>query len=267
MNLSLLKKRCLSSEESFSDVGRVIETKDGPLIFKDNGASVLAVAHLDSVITRPAFRVESTKNGVAVYNPELDDRLGVHVILDMLPTMGIKTDILLTTGEEIGFSTGYWFDQPRQYNWIFSFDRVGTDMVMYNYETAELVNTMIDSYGYRVGMGSFSDISFMEHLECKGFNFGVGYEDYHSDRAHFFPSVTERCVRRFARFYQDYKDVKLPHKESIYSLLKPNETYFALDFEICDYCGRESERAYFHSTLDAILCDSCYEYYVSGDFV
>ena len=99
IDYELMKNICLTNIESFSIFGDVLDTPDGILIYKQNkGAKILGVAHLDTVLTSNHFKVK--KNGRRVYNMQLDDRLGVYTMLDLLPQMGIEFDLLLTEGEE-----------------------------------------------------------------------------------------------------------------------------------------------------------------------
>lgn len=171
--------------------------------YKDNGSDILAVAHLDSVQDDGTCTVVDTAAGPLAVSGTLDDRLGVYVILELLPKLGITCDWLLTTDEEIGQSTAgdfYPEDMHKSYNWMFQFDRGGTDVVMYDYETPDLCD-LVEASGARVGMGSFSDICMLEHLECAGFNWGVGYQDYHGPRAHAWLDDTFRMVARFVKFY------------------------------------------------------------------
>lgn len=179
--------------------------------YADNGADVLAVAHLDSVQSDGTCAVTDTSAGLLAASGALDDRLGVYVILELLPALGITTDILLTTDEEIGASTADSFDTDKQYRWLFQFDRGGTDVVMYDYETPALVK-LVESCGARVGVGSFSDICYLEHLQCAGFNWGVGYRDYHGPRSHAWLEDTFRSVARFAKFYKANAASMLAHE-------------------------------------------------------
>lgn len=188
----------------FAEFGDVTHTKDGAMIFADNGASMLGVAHLDYVgWSKPRFK------GGIVYCPQLDDRLGAWVLLDVLPKLGIKFDLLLTDSEELGRSTAQYFDAPREYNWIFEFDRAGIDAVMYEYETPEYCD-MLASVGYEIGDGSFTDICSLTHLGCAGFNFGTGYHQQHTDECYAALDETKLSVDRFAKLYHKYSDTFLP---------------------------------------------------------
>lgn len=122
------------------------------LHYRDNGSNVLAVAHLDSVQPHTACTVVGTAAGPLALSGVLDDRLGAYVILEMLPRLGVTTDWLLTTDEEMGESTAAEFSSEKPYHWTFQFDRGGTDVVMYDYETPELVE-MVEASGARVGGG------------------------------------------------------------------------------------------------------------------
>lgn len=184
-------------------------------LFKDNGSRVLAVAHLDTVGLphQRGCHFLQTEGGLVVYSRALDDRLGAYVILDMLPKLGIETDLLLTVGEESGNSTAAYFDPPKQYDWMIEFDRGGTDVVMYQYDDDD-TRRLVKASGARVGDGILSDICYLEHLGVKGFNWGVGYRDYHSPRAHAYLDDTFNMVDRFVLFHEMNEGFYLPHEES-----------------------------------------------------
>jgi hypothetical protein len=181
---------------------------DDLLIFQDNGADVLAVAHLDVVLHNKQYRY---KNDFILECPQLDDRLGVAVILEWIKTIG-KFDILLCDDEEIGKSTGGVFLPPRQYKYMVEFDRCGSDCVFYQYGKDTLEYSFIKA-GWDVGFGSFSDISFMDHLGCQGINIGVGYHNPHSMKCYASMSELNTQLAKFAVWHQyegkqryDYKD-------------------------------------------------------------
>lgn len=181
--------------------------------FQDNGADILAVAHLDTVSPDWGRRTRfaHTEDGLVVHSRALDDRLGAYIILDLLPKLGIKHDILLTLGEEDGQSTGEFFTTEKDYNWMIEFDRGGTDVVLYEYEDDDLVS-LVKETGARVGVGAFSDISYMEHLEIKGLNWGVGYQDYHGPRAHAYLEDTFEMVSYYLDFHETNAEEYLPHQ-------------------------------------------------------
>lgn len=199
---------------------------------RDHGSDLLAVAHLDSVQQDRTCAVVDTAGGPLAVSGVLDDRLGAYVILELLPRLGVVADWLLTTDEEAGDSTAADFDTDKRYHWMFQFDRGGTDVVMYDYETPELVR-VVESSGARVGTGSFSDICFLDHLGCAGFNWGVGYRDYHSPRAHAWLEDTFTMVARFLRFHAANAATAFPHTPGP-RLADPGEFGFLDD---CPDCG------------------------------
>lgn len=185
--------------------------------FKDHGASILAVAHLDTVggaNERDAHFLE-TEGGTVVYSRALDDRLGAYTILEWLPSLGVQHDILLTVGEESGNSTASAFEPPegKEYDWIIEFDRGGTDVVMYQYDDAD-TRAAVRSSGARVGDGIFSDICYLEHLGVKGFNWGTGYRDYHGPRAHAYLDDTNMMLGHYLKFLGQNDGLRMPHKQA-----------------------------------------------------
>lgn len=183
-------------------------------LFQDNGASILAVAHLDTVgkAHQRTARFVETEAGLVVYSRALDDRLGAYIILDMLPKLGIAVDVLLTVGEESGRSTAAYFDTTKHYDWMIEFDRGGSDVVMYQYDDAA-TRSLVKECGARPGDGIFSDISYLDHLGIKGFNWGVGYQDYHGPKAHAYLDDTLEMVDYFQEFHDLNVGRHLPHTE------------------------------------------------------
>lgn len=222
-----LAKICAMPERDFGDAFDLTQfITDDPHVdrdedfwfFKDNQSSVLAVAHLDTVGAPDARAAHfvNTEGGPVIFSRALDDRLGAYIILDLLPNLGIQYDILLTTGEESGSSTAQFFDAPKQYDWMIEFDRGGTDVVMYQYEDRE-VKEMVEAAGAEVGDGIFSDICYLDHLDIKGFNWGVGYRDYHGPRAHAYLDDTFDMVAQYVLFNEQNEGTYMPHESRLIS--------------------------------------------------
>lgn len=218
-----LRRICEMPEEDFvaaygmqkvSTPGYLKDDPDEFYAYLDNGSDVLAVAHLDTVgqAHQRACHFLDTEGGTVVYSRALDDRLGAYIILELLPKLGIKHDILLTVGEEQGRSTAQHFWPDKDYNSMIEFDRGGTDVVMYDYETADIAE-LVERSGARVGDGIFSDISYMEHLGIKGFNWGVGYREYHSPRSHAYLDDTFSMVAKYLKFHEITAGRLLEHVE------------------------------------------------------
>lgn len=210
-----LREACYKSEDSFQILAPL---RDDGNIFIDNRSNVLAIAHLDSVNYLEHFHVIAIDGNDLVFNTHLDDRLGVYVLLELLPQLGIFPDILLTTGEEKGASTGKYFKPSKQYNWMFQFDRSGDDAVHYQYK--EWKPTLL-KYFTPVLQGAASDISKMSHLKCMGVNIGVGYYDEHDYRCSANMTETITQVRRFEKMWHDLKDVAFPYEEPAHAYYPP----------------------------------------------
>ncbi|MCU7521662.1 MAG: hypothetical protein HF312_15705 [Ignavibacteria bacterium] len=227
-DIDTLCHRCLADIGDFRRFGTPGGFAEEEYIFRDNNSPILGVAHLDTVFddkSHDMFVEYKNKTGSIheVISPRLDDRLGAYVLLDLLPRLGITLDILLTTGEEHGASTADIFavDCKKKYNWIVEFDRAGTDVVTYQYGD-ETLDNLLKNYGFKLGCGSFSDISVMDELGCKAFNVGIGYHAAHT--THCYANLGELTgqIRKFARFYKNNRDVFLPHQ---YEPLRQAYTY------------------------------------------
>ena len=233
MNLSEV---CKMEKKEFRPFGKTIENPLGELIFQDNNAPILGVAHLDSVSYQEPVFVKQNK-GIFIICPQLDDRLGVWTLLNLK----FNCDILLTDCEETGKSTGQFFHPEKQYNWIFSFDRGGTDAVTYDY-WGDKWDALIAQY-YQIGWGSFSDICFMEHLGCKGVNVGIGYYKQHTLLCHASIERSVELKKRFEKFTKKYSNEFFPHESKVeycFSCQKMIEN----DWLFCPYCGTEIEYKY-----------------------
>ena len=265
-NYKKMQKIFRAKPDSFVQRGfEKVNCGDLNYYFKDNGSNILAVAHLDSVEGATHFKVLKLPHRQILFSPVLDDRLGVYLITELLPRLGVQHDILLTEGEEQGRSTAVHFDPRKEYNWMYSFDRTGDDAVMYEYGTPELEKTL-HSYGWKVDRGIFSDICFLEHLGCKGFNFGTYYYNYHSLDAWADLIGLEKGVERFLKFYEDHKKVKMKHSPLPTSVGQGS----SLDFEnfyrcyMCDSYVNIDELWGAYSSKDAEdmlweeLCEDCY---------
>lgn len=191
-------------------------TKDGGYWYKDNGANVLAVAHLDSVKPFTHFDIARLRPETLIFAPNLDDRLGAHILLDYLPKIKtVKYDILLTLNEENGASTAADFVPPKgkKYDWMFMFDRIGTGCTVYNYRGTDW-ELALDDASFSIHKGSYSCIVDLEHLGCKGVNFGIGYHDNHSDFAVAYKSEVLHQIRHFLQFYDINSGFNYEHKKS-----------------------------------------------------
>lgn len=228
-----MKEACRLKPKQLRDkfgLTEVTTDNDKKMWFKDNGSNVLFVAHLDSVQNYYELDTVKLKEDTFIFCPTLDDRLGVYVGLYWLPKAGIKPDILLTTDEEKMKSTGHWFNPPKQYNWIFMFDRRGDGAVVYNYGNEQL-KYKLGKHGFDVSSGSYSCIKDMQHLKCAGINFGVGYADNHSTFAYASRKTLERQLQRFRDFWKEYSTTKMPWEDPYKHYKTKSYRTFAADVD------------------------------------
>ena len=201
-----------SSIDDFTKLQNAVtlDTVHGPLIHINNGGKVLGVGHLDWVKFNPQPIIKGTK---VLQTPQLDDRLGVFVLLHILPQLtNTPYDILLCDSEEIGQSTAQHFRPDKEYNWIFEFDRRGTDVVTYDYSSPEW-DYLFEQYGFELGYGSFSDISMLESiLKVKGVNIGTGYHKEHTNECYAELKDTLSNAKKFSKFLTDFADKKYSHE-------------------------------------------------------
>ena len=190
---------------------------DNPYLFIDKGAKILAVAHLDATGEKPHFGRINIKGDEWVLSRWLDDRLGVFLLLDVLPHF-FDYDILLTTGEETGKSSARLFEPPlekdnqyREYRWMFEPDRMGTDVVHYQYYN-KLVEAAVKAAGFTAyTQGAFSDIAELGFLGVCGINWGIAYEDNHSDWSRANMTTVLKQTAKFCRFFEANQEVVFPY--------------------------------------------------------
>jgi len=173
---------------------------------------VLFVGHTDTRQPNGVFQPVRFKDDTWIFSPTHDDRLGLYVGLDYLLKAKLKFDILLTDDEEKHQSTALWFAPPKKYNWMFMFDRKGTGAVTYQYHTEQL-KYKLGKYGFETSFGSYSCIRDLEHLGCAGINFGVGYQNNHSEQAYASMKDLKRQLSKFLDFFEEYQYLRMPHEE------------------------------------------------------
>lgn len=222
--------RCTQDPDEFRALGDVVaDGPDGPTIYIDNGGDVLGVAHLDYVDWTPP-KIRKSR----IYCPQLDDRLGVWVLLDLLPALGVKFDVLLTDSEERGRSTASAFNPAvSSWNWLFQFDRRGVDTVQYDYETDSMSELLAD-VGFPIGIGSFSDICSLEHLGVWGVNVGVGYHHEHTRQCYADLTHTIEQAVRFAEFWKRHHSTRFPHIPQERSYWSSPTSWNLTDAELAD---------------------------------
>lgn len=185
-------------------------------VLLEGSDDVLFVAHLDHVGEYNG-KWDVGIWGDYVVSIALDDRLGVYLALEKFREWGMHPDVLLTDREEVGDSTARYFQPTRDYNWMFSLDRAGDDVVLYQYGDATLEGMLRDG-GFKIGRGSYSDIADLGDLGIKGINWGIDYHLQHTDACYAHLGNVRDRMEVIASWYEDYKDTPLPHDDYYYHL-------------------------------------------------
>jgi len=175
-------------------------------LFIDNNSSVLGVAHADVYFPQKQwyFVYDNTLN--LAFSPNLDDRLGVFLLLEYLPRF-VKIDVLITDDEEIELSTGKFFHPEKEYNWMVEFDKSGDGIAIYNYKWDV---KYLYKYFDPIVEGNYSDICAMYHLKTMAFNVGINYYDAHQINCYAPLDATRENIEKFLYFYEENKDKKFP---------------------------------------------------------
>jgi hypothetical protein len=252
----LMRKVCLAPWSYFQKYGRVWTSGTSKYIYKQNNANILAVAHLDSVHGHNHFGLIESKDETRIYCPTLDDRLGAYLILEFLPLFGLKYDILLTDNEETGNTSAKIFNLPKgkKYNWMFSFDRHGDDVVHYRYYE---IRKYLEQAGFgstEISHGAFSCIDSLDKLECLGANFGTGYHEEHNLWAYAVMGETIKNVNRFLDFYDKFANQHLEYKST------PITTYPSHGEEDWEGYGRNQPILTNWWHIKCIFCEKIFTY-------
>ena len=212
INILELEKYCSMKKSNFRGLGENIDNSFGELIYIDNHSKILGIAHLDTVqlLGQKFDFFNDDLLGKIVFSPYLDDRLGVYILLSLLPGLGLDFDVLLTDCEESLNSTASWFNADKKYNWIFQFDRAGRDTVNYQYGDKKF-DKLLKKYQFELGIGSYTDICEIDKIGVKAFNIGCGYYDNHSANAYMVENDLSLNIKRFRRFFLDNKNKRLKH--------------------------------------------------------
>lgn len=256
--------------KDFAKMGEVqaTDSDNGLLVHIDNGADVLAVCHLDWVLHQAPIIIDNY-----IHCGQLDDRLGAWVILHYLPTLtNTKYDILLCDLEEVGKSTAKHFKTTKKYNWMFEFDRMGKDVVMYQYGNDKM-KEMLKGYGFENhSRGSFTDIAALESLGCRGFNIGVGYHGQHTERCYANLDDTISNVDKFVKMLDEQAKTHLPFVKEEFKHIGYNREHNNVKYknDYWDFTKDEYDDDYYYGKNSKhnknsvametaeFICNSCY---------
>jgi hypothetical protein len=189
-----------------------------------------------------------------IYAAGLDDRLGCHIAYTL--SEKLNADLLLTDNEETGKSTAQ-YHTCKNYNWIAEFDRCGTDAVTYELDNKKFLNQL--KKHFKIGIGSFSDIAFLNTDACC-VNIGIGFYDAHSQYSFFEPKIFQSQIVKFMKFYNENKNKKFRQDFEVNNLkFISNYSDDKLIFSQiqCDICGCFYNYDELLDTDKGIICENC----------
>lgn len=192
-------------EQVFKHFGK--EPAKDQYLYLNRGSDIIAMAHLDTVCRLTG--ITSAKND-KVHATGLDDRLGAWIIMDLLPSIGLNYDIVLTDNEERGQSTIKNFEPAKTYKWAFEFDRADDDVVTYSKDTPAFM-AQLTKHFKTIGRGSLSDITTFKG-KCCAVNIGTGLKFGHSETSYFEVSTLENQLDRFLAFMEENENVAYPYE-------------------------------------------------------
>jgi len=170
----------------------------------DHGAPLLLVAHIDTVHTP---RLDTVTKGAG-----FDDRLGVYAAHQLCLRYPTWFDLLLTDYEEQIASTAKFFEPTHQYHVVIGLDREREDYVDYGLASDEL-REVLRVVGFTRGIGTWSDIGSMDHVDCNKINVGLGAYNGHSTHSGFDLGEYHRQIARVVAFARDYREHVWPTAE------------------------------------------------------
>lgn len=264
IDFKVMRSVCLASIGSFYDLGLVDGPRGRECVYIQRGGSLLAVGHLDTFGLQNHFGRIKLGDGLTVFSPSLDDRLGVYALLHLLPSLlGSDSvyDLLLTTGEESGLSSASSFSVPAgiAYNWVFELDRRGRDAVTYGIDTKKF-RKCLGSSGWSLGLGSYSDIAELGGLGVCAVNFGIAYEAEHTKLCRVNIEAFKVQVSKIARFIKLYSARRFDYVGGSGGRSSYKSYGWAKD---SSYWSRWSGRQSNYGTKATLVPDGCF--YCNGD--
>ena len=192
-------------------------------------ASVLLVAHLDTVHKQPVKDICKTADGNIWMSPQGiggDDRCGVYALLSVYERARIKPWLLFTCDEEIGgvgasyFCEAFeWNELPKELDGIkciIEIDRKGKDDAVY-YECANRdFEDYITSKGFTTQYGSYSDICDVAPvLGVAAVNLSSGYYNAHTQHEYINIAELNATIERVESIVEDSCKESFPRYEYI----------------------------------------------------
>lgn len=178
-------------------------------IYAKGEVPILLVAHVDTVFNYGERLILHDSRHNIIWSPDglgADDRAGIAAIIEIL-NRGLKPHVVITNGEENG-ATGAReaaneIDFPKL-KFAISLDRKGSkDAVYYGCANKEF-KEYIESFGFKTGIGTFSDISIIcPTIGIAGVNLSIGYYLEHTYSEFLMVEVWHNTINRVCSILQD----------------------------------------------------------------
>ena len=245
-------------------------------LYVEGDIPVLLVAHLDTVHPAPPKTWVHDNESHIIWSPDglgADDRAGVFSILEILQT-GYRPYVLFTTGEEVGgvgartFVTDYP-DAPKDLLFIIELDRQGEKDAVYYSCGNEEFGIFIESFGFELAWGTFSDISTIAPVwDIAAVNLSIGYFNEHTLVEHLNYNFMFETIRKVEKILDNCGDKVYKFERWISPY--PSETWYVTPREMegkiqCDSCNQFFPADQMISARDRYekdiwrLCPSCYK--------
>lgn len=195
-----------------------------PCVFVKGDSNILFVSHLDTVhttqctvddmILTKTTNISGTKSTNLLSSPKGiggDDRVGVHMLMQLYSRLTIKPNLLFTTEEELGglgirdgYKTGQLETLLENINIAIEFDRAGKDhYVSYSYEHEVFDKYLQDTMNLSKEYGSYSDVATISSHGLYGVNIACGYERAHTTSETIDIDYVESLIELFIKHYNE----------------------------------------------------------------
>ncbi len=214
--------------------GKTLISK-GNFILVQGQASIMLVAHLDTVHEQPVKDICTSADGNIIMSPQGiggDDRCGVFALVKVFQSAQVKPWLLFTCEEEVGGIGAKYFclahkqkQLPKNLDklkLIIEIDRRGTnDAVFYQCANTDFEKYITDK-GFKTAQGSFSDISLIApELGIAAVNLSSGYYSPHTLHEYIVRSELESTIEKVSEMVSDAAKPDFPKFVYVENFIKP----------------------------------------------
>ena len=265
--------------------GYKVFNNDGYL-FAEGDLPICLVAHMDTVLHRVPYDFFYDKQRGVLFSPDTglgaDDRAGIYAILYLI-NAGYRPSVIFTDKEECGgigarsLVAAYPACPFKECKAIIELDRANkNDCVFYDCDN-ESFERLINSYGFKTDIGSFSDISVIAPTwKIAAVNLSIGYYNEHTHAEYFNIYECHKTIEKVKRMlvecknWVNYDYVPFDYsKYGKYGYMSPYYSKYMYDEKpwwnkcTCAVCGKSlanNEGRFVATPLGyELICDNCKE--------